>query len=74
MADVEDYKPRHAKEGPEAAQTSWVPNRKVVSGAVSGLVALGLYWKFGPDMDPELVGGLTLAVMTLVGYFVPLPE
>ena len=72
MADVEDYKPRHAKDEPE--QTSWVPNRKVVSRAVSGLVALGLYWKFGPDMDPELVGGLTLAVMTIVGYFVPLPE
>lgn len=73
MADVEDYKPRHAR-AEEDKPTNWIPNRKVASAAISGLVGLGLYWKFGPDMDPELVGGLTLAVMTIVGYFVPLPE
>lgn len=58
----------------EDQPTSWVPNRKVVSAAVSGLLTLGLYWRFGPELDPEMVGGLTLAVMTLVGYFVPLPD
>ena len=74
MADEENYAPRHAKQDePEPAKT-WVPNRKVLSGAVSGLLAVGIYWKFGPDADPELAAGLTFAVMTLVSYFVPLPE
>lgn len=75
MAQEQNYAPRHAKaDESETTQTSWVPNRKVVSGAVSGLLAVGIYWKFGPDVDPELAAGLTLAVMTLVSYFVPLPE
>ena len=72
MAEEETYKPRHARA--EETPTNWVPNRKVASAAIGGLVTLGIYWKFGPDADPELASALTLAVMTLVGYFVPLPE
>lgn len=52
---------------------TWKPNRKVVSAAVSGLVTLGVFVLFGPDADPQIAASVTVAVMTAIGYLVPLP-
>lgn len=53
--------------------TTYKPNRKIVSAAVAGLVALGVFVLFGPDADPQIASSVTLTVMTVIGYFVPLP-
>jgi hypothetical protein len=74
VADVENYRPRHAAADVPELRKTWRPNVKVVSGAVGGLATLGAYWLFGPDADPQVASAATLVVMTLVSYFVPLPE
>ncbi len=53
---------------------TWVPNRKVVAGAVSGLVTLAAFYLFGPEQSEEFASSVTLAVMTVISYLVPLPE
>lgn len=53
---------------------TWVPNRKILSAAVSGIATLGAFMLFGPDADPEIASSVTLMVMTAIGYFVPLPQ
>ena len=55
-------------------QKTWKPNRKVVAGAVAGLVSLGVFVTLGPDADPEIGAGVTLTVMTLISYLVPLAD
>lgn len=54
--------------------TTYKPNRKIVSAAVAGLVSLGVFVLFGPDVDPQIASSVTLTVMTAIGYFVPLPS
>lgn len=53
---------------------TWVPNRKIVSAAVTGLVSLVAFIVLGPDADPEIASGVTLLAMTAIGYLVPLPD
>ncbi len=53
---------------------TWVPNRKVVAGAVAGLVSLGVFVLLGPDADPQIGAGATLTAMTVISYLVPLAE
>jgi hypothetical protein len=53
---------------------TWLPNRKVVSGLVAGVVAAVSVKLFGSELDPETASAVTLAVVTLISYFVPLPE
>lgn len=53
---------------------TWVPNRKVISSAVAGVVSLCAFWLFGPDADPEIASSVTLVAMTAIGYLVPLED
>lgn len=53
--------------------TTWIPNRKIVSAAVSGIVTLVAFMLMGPTADPEIASSATLIVMTAIGYLVPLP-
>ena len=53
---------------------TWVPNRKIVAAAVSGVVALVLFVLLGPDVDANTQTSVVGLVMTLIGYLVPLPE
>ena len=53
---------------------TWVPNRKVVAGAVSGLAALGAFVLFGPDADPAVAASVTTVAMTVISYLVPLAD
>jgi len=57
-----------------ASVKTWVPNRKVVSAFVSGAVTLVAFILLGHDIDPNLQASIVGAVMTLVGYLVPLPD
>ena len=52
----------------------YLPNRKVVSGIVAGAVAAVSVKLFGSELDPELASAVTLCVMTVISYLVPLPE
>jgi DNA-directed RNA polymerase subunit E'/Rpb7 len=55
-------------------QKTWKPNRKVVAGAVAGLVSLGVFVTLGPDANPEIGSAVTLTVMTVISYIVPLAD
>jgi hypothetical protein len=53
---------------------TYVPNRKVVAGAVAGLVTLAGVYFLGPDFSEETTVAITTTVMTIISYLVPLPE
>lgn len=61
----------------DTGSTSWLPNRKVVSGAITGLVSLGaayLAQHQGYELDAAGVATVTAFFTSLVAYLVPLPE
>lgn len=53
---------------------SWVPNRKVVSGAIAGVLAWASLKYLGSPLDAELASALTGLIMTGISYLVPLPK
>jgi len=57
----------------ERVAVNWLPNRKVVSGFVAGLITLGAT-KLGLELGPDLTAALVVVVMTGISYLVPLPE
>jgi hypothetical protein len=65
---------RYVDNGDNSHMKTWKPNRKLVTSAVSGLVALLVFILVGPDADPAIASTVTMLVMTAVGYVVPLPE
>lgn len=64
----------HRSTSEDKVKAKYVPNRKVVSGAVAGLATLAAFYFLGPDADPEISSALTLTVMTVISYLVPLPD
>ena len=66
--------PTRAEDKPK---NSWIPNRKVVSGAIAGVVAVGtayLAQHQGIELDSAGVSVVTASLMAIVGYFVPLKD
>lgn len=60
---------------PKVKNKSWLPNRKVVAGVVSGIISWAALKYFGiVDLDPELKNGITVLVMGLISYLVPLKD
>ena len=53
---------------------NWLPNRKVLSGFVAGLVAWLALRLTGVELDPAIAEAVAFIVTSLVAYLVPLPE
>lgn len=53
-----------------------IPNRKVSTAALSGAISVIVVWalgKYGLTVDPQESSAITFVLMTLVGWWVPLP-
>jgi len=58
----------------ERKPMNWLPNRKVLSGFVAGLVAWLALRLTGVELDPAIAEAVAFIVTSLVAYLVPLPE
>ena len=53
---------------------TYVPNRKVVAGAITGALTLVGFMAFGPEVGPDFAVAATATLMTIISYLVPLAD
>lgn len=79
MTEPDDDGRHRLDEDPPAAEVTspaptWVPERKVASGAFGGALAIVILWGIGlsgVDVPPEVASAITALVVAGIAYLVP---